>query len=44
MDLYESVISDYVEMLKKLLAKPRYRFADASSRDVPKETRSLLDL
>jgi len=35
--LYESVISHYVEMLKKLLAKPRYRFADASSRDIPKE-------
>ena len=36
MDLYESVVSHYVEMLKKLLAKPRYSFADASSRDVPK--------
>jgi len=35
--LYESIVSHYVGMLKKLLAKPRYRFADASSRDIPKK-------
>ena len=35
--LYESVVSHYVEMLKKLLIEPRYRFANASSQDVPKE-------
>ena len=35
-DLCESVVSHYVEMLKKLLAEPRYRFADASSLDVPR--------
>jgi len=34
--LYDSVVSHYVEMLKKLLAKPRYSFADASSQNVPK--------
>ena len=34
--MYESDASRYVEMLKKLLAEPRYRFSDASSRDVPK--------
>ena len=37
MNLCESVVSHYVEMLEKLLAEPRYRFADASSRDVPRE-------
>ena len=36
-DLFERAISHYLEMLKKLLAQPRYRFADASSRDTPKE-------
>jgi len=36
--LYESVVSHYRGMLKKLLAEPRHRFADASSRDIPKET------
>lgn len=36
--MYESAVSHYVGMLKKLLAKPRYRFADASSRDIPKES------
>ena len=35
--MYESVVSHYVEMLKRLLAKPRYRFVDASSLDVPKK-------
>lgn len=35
--MYEDVVSHYVGMLKKLLAKPRYRFADASSGDIPEE-------
>jgi excinuclease UvrABC nuclease subunit len=34
--LYESVVSHYLELLKKLLAGPSHRFSDASSRDVPK--------
>ena len=33
--MHESVVSHYVGMLKKLLAKSRYRFADASSLDIP---------
>ena len=32
----ERVVFHYVELLKKLLAEPPYRFADASSQDVPK--------
>jgi predicted GIY-YIG superfamily endonuclease len=32
--LFERVVSHYLEMLKKLLAEPRYRFSDASSLDV----------
>lgn len=35
--MYESVVSHYVGMLEKLLAEPRYRFADASPRNIPKE-------
>jgi excinuclease UvrABC nuclease subunit len=35
-NLYENVVSHYVELLKKLFAEPPYRFADASSQDVPK--------
>ena len=35
--MYESVVSHYVEKMKKLLTKPRYRCSDASSRDIPKE-------
>ena len=37
LNLFESVVSQYVEMLKRLLAKPRYRFADTSSGKIPKE-------
>jgi len=34
--LYEGIVSDYIGMLRKLLAKPKHRFADASSQDVLK--------
>jgi len=36
-DLFERAVSHYLEMLKKLLAEPRYRFSDASSQDIPKQ-------
>jgi len=36
MDLYEDVVSNYVNMLRMLLAQPRYRFAVVTSKDVPK--------
>lgn len=34
--MYEDVVSNYVDTLRMLLAKPRHLFADASSQDVPK--------
>jgi hypothetical protein len=36
LDLYEGIVSYYVQMLNSLIAKPFYSFVDASSRDVPK--------
>ena len=36
-DLQKIATSYYVKMLKELLAKPRYSFADASSQDVPQQ-------
>jgi predicted GIY-YIG superfamily endonuclease len=35
--LFEGAVSQYLEILKSLLAEPRYSFADASSKDVPKQ-------
>jgi excinuclease UvrABC nuclease subunit len=35
--LYDSVISEYVAMMNKLLTEPRFSFSEASSRDVPDE-------
>jgi len=35
--LYESIVSNYVKMLEKLLVNPQYRFADVTSKDVPKQ-------
>lgn len=35
--MYECIISRYLDMMRKLLAGPKFNFAEVSSMNVPKE-------